>query len=174
MGLLFDPDTERRRVCHALIFTACCQPLQLRVADLLADASPTSSRASRRPGTSSAGSSHVVIPDNMSPSSTRRTRPSPGSTRPSSSTPRPGASSIDATRVRRPQDKPRVERTVPYVRRSFFAGEHFIDLADAQRRAETGARRPPGCGSTARRRAGRPSTSPPRGAGSGSRHRRSL
>jgi hypothetical protein len=24
MGLLFDPETDRRRVCHALIFTACC------------------------------------------------------------------------------------------------------------------------------------------------------
>jgi hypothetical protein len=38
--------------------------------------------------------------------------------------------------VRRPQDKPKVERTVLYVRRSFFAGEHFLDRQDAQRRAE--------------------------------------
>jgi hypothetical protein len=37
--------------------------------------------------------------------------------------------------VRHPKDKPRVERTVPYVRGSFFAGEHFIDRPDAQRRA---------------------------------------
>lgn len=29
-----------------------------------------------------------------------------------------------------------MERTVPFVRNSFFAGESFIDLADAQRRAE--------------------------------------
>jgi len=43
---------------------------------------------------------------------------------------------VDPARVRRPQDKPRVERTVPFVRRSFFAGEESIDLADAQRRAE--------------------------------------
>ena len=43
---------------------------------------------------------------------------------------------IDPARVRSPQDKPRVERTVPFVRSSFFAGETFIDLADAQRRAE--------------------------------------
>jgi Mu transposase, C-terminal domain len=42
---------------------------------------------------------------------------------------------VDATRVRHPKDKPRVERTVPYVRGSFFAGEHFIDRPDAQRRA---------------------------------------
>jgi transposase len=43
---------------------------------------------------------------------------------------------IDPARVRTPTDKPRVERTVPFVRDSFFAGESFIDLADAQRRAE--------------------------------------
>ena len=36
-----------------------------------------------------------------------------------------------------PQDKPRVERTVPFVRSSLFAGESFVDLADGQRRAET-------------------------------------
>jgi hypothetical protein len=41
---------------------------------------------------------------------------------------------IDPARVRTPNDKPRVERTVPFVRNSFFAGECFIDLADAQRR----------------------------------------
>jgi len=43
---------------------------------------------------------------------------------------------VDPARVHSPQDKPRVERTVPFVRQSFFAGETFIDLADAQRRAE--------------------------------------
>jgi len=32
--------------------------------------------------------------------------------------------------------KPRVERQVPHVRRRFFAGENFVDLTDAQRRAE--------------------------------------
>jgi hypothetical protein len=42
---------------------------------------------------------------------------------------------IDPARVRTPTDKPRVERVVPFVRNSFFAGETFIDLADAQRRA---------------------------------------
>ena len=47
---------------------------------------------------------------------------------------------VDPARVRSPQDKPRVERVVPYVRNSFFAGETFIDLADAQRRVEVWAR----------------------------------
>ncbi len=43
---------------------------------------------------------------------------------------------VDPARVRSPQDKPRVERTVHFVRNSFFAGESFVDLPDAQRRAE--------------------------------------
>ena len=43
---------------------------------------------------------------------------------------------VDPARVRSPQDKPRVERTVPFVRNSMWAGETFIDLADAQRHAE--------------------------------------
>ncbi|MGD9755546.1 MAG: IS21 family transposase [Acidimicrobiia bacterium] len=47
---------------------------------------------------------------------------------------------IDPARVRSPQDKPRVERVVPFVRNSFFAGEVFIDLVDAQRRVEVWAR----------------------------------
>jgi hypothetical protein len=47
---------------------------------------------------------------------------------------------IDPARVRCPQDKPRVERQVQFVRGSFFAGEDFIDLTDAQRRVETWCR----------------------------------
>ena len=43
---------------------------------------------------------------------------------------------VDPARVRTPTAKPRVERTVPFVRNSFFAGETFLDLGDAQRRAE--------------------------------------
>ena len=42
----------------------------------------------------------------------------------------------DPARVRPPQDKPRVERVVQYVRGNFWAGESFTDLADAQARVE--------------------------------------
>jgi hypothetical protein len=42
----------------------------------------------------------------------------------------------DPARVRSPQDKPRVERAVQYVRGNFWAGETFTDLADAQARVE--------------------------------------
>lgn len=43
---------------------------------------------------------------------------------------------VDPARVRRPQDKPRVERCVPYARSNYFAGEQFRDLADCRERAE--------------------------------------
>ncbi|MGH3626646.1 MAG: Mu transposase domain-containing protein, partial [Sciscionella sp.] len=43
---------------------------------------------------------------------------------------------IDPARVRKPDDKPRVERQVRYIRESFFAGESFRDLDEARRRAE--------------------------------------
>lgn len=63
---------------------------------------------------------------------------------------------IDPARVRSPQDKPRVERVVPFVRNNFFAGETFIDLADAQRQAEAWCRQRAGMrvhGTTQLRRA---------------------
>jgi hypothetical protein len=43
---------------------------------------------------------------------------------------------VDPARVRSPRDKPRVERSVPYVRSNFFAGEDFRDLNDCRSRAE--------------------------------------
>lgn len=42
---------------------------------------------------------------------------------------------IDTTRVRAPQDKARVERTVPTVRDDCFGGERLLSLDDAHRRA---------------------------------------
>lgn len=43
---------------------------------------------------------------------------------------------VDPARVRHPQDKGRVERTVQYVQTSLFAGEVFTTLAEAQAAAE--------------------------------------
>jgi transposase len=42
---------------------------------------------------------------------------------------------VDPARVRSPQDKGRVEDGVKFAQRSFFAGEQFAGIADAQRRA---------------------------------------
>jgi hypothetical protein len=43
---------------------------------------------------------------------------------------------VDPTRVRSPRDKPRVERSVPYVRSNFFAGEDFQNIGDCRARAQ--------------------------------------
>ena len=43
---------------------------------------------------------------------------------------------VDPARVRSPQDKGRVENGVKFVQVSFFAGEDFAGIADAQHRAE--------------------------------------
>lgn len=42
---------------------------------------------------------------------------------------------IDPARVRRPKDKARVERPMPYVRDSFWRGRQFTSVADMQRAA---------------------------------------
>ena len=42
----------------------------------------------------------------------------------------------DPARVRRPRDKPRVERSVPYVRERFFKGAEFRDLAEMRSAAQ--------------------------------------
>ena len=60
----------------------------------------------------------------------------------------------DPARVRSPQDKPRVERAVQYVRGNFWAGESFTDLVDAQARVEVWCRERAGMrihGTTAQR-----------------------
>ena len=43
---------------------------------------------------------------------------------------------LDPARVRRPKDKPQIERFVQYARGRFWKGGTFIDLVDARRQAE--------------------------------------
>jgi len=42
---------------------------------------------------------------------------------------------IDPARARKPKDKPRIERPMPYIRDSFFAGRDFISLTQMQAEA---------------------------------------
>jgi hypothetical protein len=77
----------------------------------------------------------VVIPDNMSTAVTTADRIDPRLNQAFVEYAQARGFVIDPARVRTPTDKPRVERTVPFVRNNFFAGEDFIDRDDAQRRA---------------------------------------
>lgn len=134
MGPIFDTVTGRRRVCWALIFTAvysrhCFVWLSFnQTIETLVDGC----EAARG---SFGGVFKVVIPDNMSTAVTTADRIDPRLYQAFVEYAQSRGFVIDPARVRTPTDKPRVERTVPFVRNNFFAGEDFIDLSDGQRRA---------------------------------------
>jgi hypothetical protein len=133
MGLVFDSVRDRRRVCWALIFTACYSRhcfVWLCFTQKLESVIEGFEAAWAFFG----GVFKVVIPDNMG---TIVTKADPIEARLNQAFVEYAQARgflVDPARVRTPTDKPRVERTVPFVRNSFFAGETFIDLVDAQRR----------------------------------------
>jgi transposase len=135
MGLLPDPGTGRRRVAHALIFTAvysrhCYVWLSFRQ-DL-----PAVIAGCEAAWAFFGGVFKVVIPDNMAAIVDRAHPTDPRLNQAFAEYAQARGFVIDPARVRRPADKPRVERNVQFVRGSFFAGESFAGLADAQRQAE--------------------------------------
>jgi transposase len=134
MGLLFDSMQARRRVVHALILVAVWSRhmfVWLTFSQTTADVIEGIELAWAYFG----GIFPVLIPDNLSPVITKAepTEPRINDTFLEYSQAR--GFLIDAARVRRPRDKARCERQVPFVRSRFFAGEDFVDLADANRRA---------------------------------------
>ena len=139
MGFLVDPDTGRRRIVQALIFTACYSRhcfVWLTHRQTTGDVIAGFEAAWRFFG----GVFRTVVPDNLSAIVDDADPLAPRLNQAFVEYAQARGFRVDPARVRRPQDKPRVERVVPFVRRSFFAGETFIDLADAQRRAETWCR----------------------------------
>lgn len=135
MGLMVDPDTGRRRVTHGLAVTACCSRhmflwLTFRQTTEAVIAGLEAAWAFF------GGVFPVVIPDNMSPVVDKADPVAPRLNRAFVEYAQARGFVIDTARVGKPRDKARVERGVPYARRSFFAGEDFADLHDAQRRAE--------------------------------------
>ena len=139
MGLVFDPATGRDRVVHALIFTAC---YSRHCFVWLTHRQTTEAVIA---GCEAAwaffgGVFKTLIPDNMSAIVDGADPLEPRLNQAFVEYAQARGFVIDPARVRSPQDKPRVERQVQFVRGSFFAGEDFIDLADAQRRAEAWCR----------------------------------
>src|SRR5581483_5043235 len=139
MGLVFDPLTGRNRVAQALIFTACVSRhcfVWLTFTQTL-DAVIEGFEAA---WVFFGGVFRTVIPDNLKAIVESADALEPRLNQAFVEYAQARGFVVDPARVRRPQDKPRVERTVQFVRGSFFAGESFTDLADAQRRAETWCR----------------------------------
>jgi len=134
MGLVPDAQTGRNRVAHALIFTAVysrhmfvwltfSQTLEAVIAGCEAA------------WVFFGGVFKVLVPDNMAAIVADADPLNPRLTTGWLDYAQHCGFATDPTRVRRPKDKPRVERAVQYVRSNFFAGEQFRDLAQAQERA---------------------------------------
>jgi Mu transposase, C-terminal domain len=136
MGLLDDPASGRRRVVHALVVTAvysrhCYVHLTFRQ-DL-----PAVIAGFEGAWAFFGGVFKVIIPDNMAAVVDRAHPTDPRLNRAFAEYAQDRGFVIDPARIRRPTDKPRVERMVQFVRGSFFAGESFGGgLAQAQRAAE--------------------------------------
>ncbi|MGH3820461.1 MAG: hypothetical protein ACRDRE_22475 [Pseudonocardiaceae bacterium] len=135
MGLVYDPGSGRRRVTHALIFTAVCSRhlfVWLAFSQTLAAVVEGCEAVWRFFG----GVFGVLVPDNASAIVADADPVNPRFTVGWLDYAQHCGFATDAARVRSPKDKPRVERAVQYVRGNFFAGEDFVDLADAQVRVE--------------------------------------
>jgi transposase len=135
LGLVFDSVTGRRRVCHALVFTACVSR------HCFVWLSFTQTTEAVICGFEAAwaffgGVFRTVIPDNLKAVVDTADTTEPRFNQAFVEYAQARGFAIDAARVRTPTDKPRVERNVGFVKTSFFAGESFVDLADAQRRAQ--------------------------------------
>jgi len=140
LGLVPDPPTGRCRVCHALIFTPVVSrysfvwlSFRQTIDDVIAGCEAAWAFFD--------GVFATVIPDNMKAIVDKADSTQPRLNQAFVEYAQSRGLVIDPARVRSPQDKPRVERMVPFVRQSFFAGETFVDLADAQRRAEEWCRK---------------------------------
>lgn len=135
MGMLSDSADGSRRAVWALIFTAVYSRhmfvwLGYRL-DLQAvlDGCEAAWRAF-------GGVFQVVVPDNLKPVVTTADRLEPRISDDFMAYAQARGFEADPTRARSPKDKPRVERTVRYTRDSFWAGESFGSLAEAQAAAE--------------------------------------
>lgn len=135
LGYLVDPADGRRRKVHALIFTAVVSRhmfVWLTYSQTLTAVIAGCEAAWAFFG----GVFKVLVPDNLKPVVTDADAVNPTLSTGWLDYAQHAGFGTDPARVRSPKDKPRVERAVQFVRGSFWAGEDFTDLADAQARAE--------------------------------------
>lgn len=141
LGLV--PDGEARRLCWALIFTACYSRHQFvwptfsqKLEDLLAGFEAAWAFFG--------GVFAVVIPDQMKTAIDKADNISPHFNDTFLEYAASRGFAIDPARIRKPKDKPKVERAVQYVRGNFFAGEGFRDIQEVRSKAEAWCRQDAG------------------------------
>ncbi len=133
MGFILDEETGKKRRVHALIFTAVVSRhmfVWLTYSQTLVAMIAGCEAAWSFFG----GVFKVLIPDNLKAVVTDADAVNPRLNVGWLDYAQHVGFATDPARVRTPQDKPRVERAVQYVRGNFWAGETFTDLADAQSR----------------------------------------
>jgi transposase len=135
LGMMHDPEAGRRRAVHGLIFTA------VHSRHMFVWLSFTQTLADVIAGCEAAwawfdGIFKVLVPDNMKPVVINADPINPTFSDGWLDYAQARGFGTDPARVRSPKDKPRVERAVQYVRESWWRGERFLDLADAQRRVQ--------------------------------------
>ena len=133
LGLIPDPDSGRQRVCQALVFTPVVSrytfvwlTFRQTVEDVIAGCEAAWAFYG--------GVFATLIPDNLKAIVDGADSLDPRLNQAFTEYAQARGFLVDPARIRSPQDKPRVERCVPFVRNSFFAGETFLDRADGQRR----------------------------------------
>lgn len=153
LGLMHDPATDRRRAVHALIFTAVYSR-HMFVAVSFSQTLEAVVEGCEKAWEFFGGVFRVLIPDNLSPVIANADAVNPTFTLGWLDYGQARGFGTDPARVRSPKDKPRVERSVQFVRENFWRGETFHDLADVQRRVEVWCRTTAGMrvhGTTAQR-----------------------
>jgi transposase len=134
MGFITDAETGQRRKVHALILTAVYSRhmyVHLSYGQTLADVIAGCEAAWLHFG----GVFKVLVPDNLKPVVIDADPVNPRLSVGWLDYSQHAGFVTDPARVRRPQDKPRVERAVQYVRSNFFDGEDFPSLDAAQQAA---------------------------------------
>ena len=135
LGMLTDESDGRRRVVHGLVFTAVYSRhtfVYPTYRQTLGDVIAGFEAAWAFFG----GVFAVLIPDNMKAIVDKADAIDPKLNDAFREYAQARGFAVDPARVRSPRDKPRVERSVSYVRSNFFAGEQFRDLEDCRTRAE--------------------------------------
>ena len=130
LGLIPAGEGRRRRL-HALVFTACfsrfmfvCLTFSMTLEEVIAGCEEAWAFFG--------GVFRVVVPDNVSPVVAKADAVNQRQTREWLEYAQARGFATEPARVRHPRDKPRVEAGVKYAQGSFFAGETFLDLADAR------------------------------------------
>lgn len=131
LGLMMDEQTGRRRKVWALVFTAALSRHSFVWLSFRQDMATVIAGFEAAWGFFG-GVFKVVIPDNMATAVTKADPLEPVLNQAFVEYAQSRGFVVDPARVRSPQDKPRVERTVAFVQGSFWAGETFGCLVEAQ------------------------------------------